>query len=165
VGRGIFARCLSLPRFNISASERVTLKTRYRFGLPEVTLCFCGGSANAGLICSLHFFLIDRNHKIWVNEMSFPQRCQKFPGSKYLLRRDIAGTLSPRPHKFYTANGVTIGCVQNRPISTFRCKLNKYITSKDHELPIVYSIFHLHSIGMHINAILVHHRSIAFQFL
>ncbi len=57
------------------------------------------------------------------------------------------------------------GCVQNRPNIIFQCKLNQYITSKDHELPIIYSIFHLHSIGMHINVILVHHRSIAFPFL
>ena len=57
------------------------------------------------------------------------------------------------------------GCVQNRPNMNFQCKLNQYITSKGYELPTIYSIFHLRSIKMHINVILVHHHSIAFPFL
>ena len=61
--------------------------------------------------------------------------------------------------------GVKLGCVQNRPNMNFQCKLNQYITSKGYELPTIYSIFHLRSIKMHINVILVHHHSIAFPFL
>ena len=67
--------------------------------------------------------------------------------------------------RILTAYRELMGCVQNRPNMNFQCKLNQYITSKDYELPIIYSIFHLHSIKMHIDVILVHHHSIAFPFL
>jgi hypothetical protein len=50
VGRTIFARCLSLPKLNISESQRVTFQTRNRLQLPDVVFNVSGVGQNSGLI-------------------------------------------------------------------------------------------------------------------